>query len=338
MFPTTCKAKLTLLLGCLSFTFAGVGLRAEIKLPSLISDGVVLQQGMKVSIWGTAEPGEQVTVTLNNQKVAGTADAKGQWRVSLGPLTAGGPYTMTIAGKEDFITLHDVLVGEVWVCSGQSNMEMSVGPSEASWKMPGVANYQDEVARADYPMMHLFTVAREVASKPQRDVKGYWVAARPQTVNDFSAVGYFFGRELLKTLNVPIGLIHSSWGGTPAEACTNRETLESDPEYKPILDKEKQLLASYPRTIQDFEQQFTQWKQTSESAEAAGNSIPEPPSIPIDLRKNPNRPAVLYNAMLAPLTSYAIKGVIWYQGEANSDRPAQYRKFFPALIRDWRRA
>src|SRR5207249_4158356 len=126
----------------------------------------------------------------------------------------------------------------VWICSGQSNMEMWVGPGEpeAGWRSTGVANYQDEVAHADYPMLHLFTVEKAVAGKPQRDVNGYWVAARPKTVNDFSAVGYFFGRELLKTLSVPIGLIHSSWGGTPAEQWTTRGTLESDPEFKSILD------------------------------------------------------------------------------------------------------
>jgi sialate O-acetylesterase len=186
-------------------------------------------------------------------------------------------------------------------------------------------------------MLRLFTVEKSVASKPQRDVKGYWAAARLQSVYDFSAVGYFFGRELLKSLNVPIGMINSS-GGSVAEAWMARETLTSDREFKPILDRENQLLASYPKIFQNFQEQFAQWQLTSERAETAGRPIPRAPNIPGDPRQNQDRPAGLYNAMIAPLVSYAIKGVIWYQGESNADRPAQYRKLFPALIRDWRHA
>jgi sialate O-acetylesterase len=339
MYFVNCKVKSTVVLCCCALVVAEIGLHAEVKLPALISDGLVLQQGMKVNIWGTADPGERVAVALIDQQANGIADSEGEWKVKLGPLNAGGPFTMTVVGKNT-ITVHDVLVGEVWVCSGQSNMEMWVGPGEPEpgWNSAGVANHEDEIAHADYPMLHLFTVDKAVASKPQRDVKGYWVAARPQTVNDFSAVGYFFGRELLKTLNVPIGMIHSSWGGTTAEAWTTRGTLESDPEFKSILDSEQKLLAPYPQIFQEFEQQLTEWRQASENAEATGKPIPEVPKIPDDPRKNRNRPSVLYNAMTAPLTSYAIKGVIWYQGESNADRPAQYRKLFPALIRDWRRA
>jgi len=277
------------------------------------------------------------------EQVSGIAGGDGQWSLKLGPLIAGGPFTVTIAGK-NILTLHDVLVGEVWVCSGQSNMMMWVAPGEpepgwnpGSWNSPGVANYQDEVARADYPMLHLFTVEKALARNPQRDVKGYWAAARPQTVQDFSAVGYFSGRELLKNLSVPIGMISSS-GGSLAEAWMSRGALESDPEFKSILDGEKQLLVPYPEIVQGFEQQYAQWKQASESAEAAGGPIPETPEIPADPRRNQDRPAGLFNAMIAPLTMYAIKGVLWYQGESNTDRPLQYRDLFPALIRDWRRA
>jgi sialate O-acetylesterase len=303
-------------------------LRAEVKLPSLLSDGLVLQQGMKVNIWGAADPGEQVTVTSGGQQVSAVTESGGQWKVKLGPLNAGGPFTMTIAGKNT-ITLHDVLVGEVWVCSGQSNMQMAVS---------GALNSQDEIARADYPMLRLFTVQDTVAGKPQGDVKGYWVATRPQTVGAFSAVGYFFGRELLKVLNVPVGIIHSSWGGTPAESWTSRATLESDPEFKSILDSGTKLLSPYPKVFQDFEQQLGQWRQDSDKAESDGAPVPTTPTAPDDPRRNPWRPAGLFNAMIMPLTPYAIRGAIWYQGESNADRPAQYRKLFPAMIRDWRHA
>jgi len=318
---------------CLAGCFLGaLNLKAEVKLPSLLSDGLVLQQGMKVNIWGTADPGEQVTVTMGDQRVTGTADSAGQWKAQLGPLQAGGPLTMTIAGKNT-ITLHDVLVGEVWVCSGQSNMEMPV----QGWGS-GVNNYQDEVAHGDHPMLHLFTVQKGVAAKPQRDVQGFWVTARPQTVADFSAVGYFFGRELLQVLNVPVGLIHSSWGGTPAEAWTSRGTLESEPEFQSILEAGRNLLSPYPKDFEEFNQQLAQWRKDSDQAESEGAPVPAAPTVPEDPRRHPWRPAGLFNAMLMPLTSYAIRGAIWYQGEANADRPAQYCKLFPAMITDWRHA
>jgi sialate O-acetylesterase len=336
MCRMTFKAKVTTVLCCCAFMLGALGLRAEVKLPSLLSDGLVLQQGMKVNIWGTADPGERVSVTLKDQQVSGVADSGGQWKVKLGPLNAGGPFTMTITGKNT-ITLHDVLVGEVWVCSGQSNMEMPVGTNPQGWS-GAVVNYQDEMARADYPMLRLFTVQKAVAGKPQREVKGYWVAARPQTVGEFSAVGYFFGRNLLKALNVPVGMIHSSWGGTPAESWTSRGTLESDPEFTSILDSGTKLLSPYPKVFQDFEQQLGQWRQDSDKAESEGAPVPTAPTAPDDPRRNPWRPAGLFNAMLMPLTPYAIRGAIWYQGESNADRAAQYRKLFPAMIRDWRHA
>ena len=336
MCQMTFKAKVATVLCCWVFMLGGLGVRAEVKLPSLLSDGLVLQQGMKVNIWGTADPGERVTVTLGDQQANGLAESGGQWKVKLGPLKAGGPFTMTIAGKNT-ITLHDVLVGEVWVCSGQSNMEMPVGSNPQGWSA-GVTNYQTEIARADYPRLRMFTVEKAVAGKPQREVKGYWVAAHPQAVGAFSAVGYFFGRELLEALNVPIGMIHSSWSGTPAEAWTSLNTLESDPEFKSILEAGTKLLSPYPKVFQDFQQQLVEWRGDSDYAESEGAPVPTAPTVPDDPRRNPWRPAGLFNAMLMPLTSYAIRGAIWYQGESNAGRAAQYRKLFPAMIRDWRRA
>jgi sialate O-acetylesterase len=328
MSRMTFKRKITsVLCGC-AFMLGALGLRAEVKLPSLFSDGLVLQQGMQVNIWGTADPGERVKVTFRNQHATAIAAGEGQWKVTLAPLSPGGPFTMTIAGKNT-ITLHDVLVGEVWVCSGQSNMQMAVS---------SVMNAQDEIARADYPLVHLFSVERTVANKPQSDVKGYWVATRPQSVGDFSAVGYFFGRELFKVLNVPVGLIHSSWGGTPAEAWTSRATLEADPDYQSILDAGAKLISPYPKIFEDFNRQLADWRQESDRAEAEGAAVSAPPSVPEDPRRHPWRPSGLYNAMIMPLTPYAIRGAIWYQGESNAPRAIQYRKLFPAMIRDWRQA
>jgi sialate O-acetylesterase len=335
MFHMEFKAKLATALYALAFLVGAQRLPAEVKLPSLVSDGMVLQQGMKVSIWGMADPGEKVSVTLNDQQASAVADTEGRWRVPMGPLSAGGPFTLTIAGRNT-ITLHDVLVGEVWVCSGQSNMEMPVGANRQG--SLGVVNYQDEIAHADYPMVRMFTVQKAVAAKPQTDVKGYWVAASPQTVSDFSAVGYFFGRDLHKVLHVPVGMIHSSWGGTPAESWTSRGTLEADPDFKSILDSGTKLLSPYPGIFQEFEQQLARWRQDSDKAESQGAPVPELPASPNDPRRHSWRPAGLFNAMVMPLTPYAIRGAIWYQGESNAGRPAQYRKLFPAMIRDWRRA
>ena len=336
MYSIRYRLKLIFLLCCLSLRLSEIGLRAEIKLPALISDGMVLQQGTKVTLWGTADPGEQVTVTVNRSEARGVADSEGQWSAKLGPLNAGGPHTVTIAGKNT-ITLHDVLVGEVWVCSGQSNMAITVGPTRPPY-FTGVNNYQEELHAANHPMLRLFTVERAVARKPQRDLKGSWVSARPETVNDFSAVGYFFGRQLLQTLNVPVGMIHSSLGSTTAEVWMRRAALESDPDLKSILESEKTIATSYRKVFDKFERQYEQWKLDSEKAEAEGKPGPLAPKIPDDPRQSHTRPAALYNAMIFPLTFFAIKGVIWYQGESNSDRPGQYRKLFPALIRDWRQA
>ncbi len=302
-------------------------LRADVRLPSLLSDGMVLQQGTKVNIWGNAEPGEHVTVTFQGETVSGAAGTDGRWKVGFGPLVPGGPFTLIISGKNT-IKLHDILVGEVWVCSGQSNMQMPVSQA---------MNAQDEIAHADYPMLRLFTVEMAVAGKPQQDVKGYWVSARPDTVREFSAAAYFFGRELVKTLNVPVGLIHSSMGGTPAESWMSHNAVESDPAFKSILDIESKLLSLYPLTLQDVEQQFTEWRHSADKAEAEGAPVPPPPSLPDDSRRSTWRPGGLFNGMIMPLTAFTIRGVIWYQGEGNSDRPVQYRKLFPALIRDWRR-
>jgi len=240
-------------------------LRADVKLPNLLSDGMVLQQGMNVDIWGTAEPGESVSVSFQGQKVSGVAGVGGEWKVKLDPLHAGGPFTMTIAGKNT-ITLHDVLVGEVWVCSGQSNMEMAL-VAFAPWSK-GVTNYEDEIAHSNNPNLRMFAVEKTAATKPQNDVNGSWVAAGPQTVSSWSAAAYFFGRDLQRTLNVPIGLINSSWGGTPAESWTSRATLESDPEFQSILDSSTKLISTYPKLYDDFSQQLARWRQDSDRPKA----------------------------------------------------------------------
>jgi sialate O-acetylesterase len=204
-----------------------------VKPHGLFTDGAVLQQGMRVPVWGTAADGEKVTVSIEGQTVSTTATG-GQWMVRLKPLRAGGPYSMTIAG-ENTVELHDLLVGEVYVCSGQSNME---------WPLSQAANAQEAIAGSADPMLHLFTVRHRISDTSVRDVSAQWQACGPQTVKNFSAVAYFFGRDLRRARKVPVGLIESAWGGTPAEAWTSRATLESDSRLRTILTTYARAVAS----------------------------------------------------------------------------------------------
>lgn len=215
---------------------------SQLKLPAIFSDHMVLQQGIDCKVWGWAQNGTQVTVTINDQ-FAETIAKDEQWQVQLSTLQAGGPYTLTISTSDQTIELNDVLVGEVWVCSGQSNME---------WPVASANNAEVEIAAAQYPNLRLFTVTKAVATTPQPDVTGQWMVCTPETVGDFSAVGYFFGRDLLKSGIGPIGLIHTSWGGTPAEAWTREETLLSDPDFAPILQREKEAIATQAQLQQQY--------------------------------------------------------------------------------------
>ncbi|HEX8335922.1 MAG TPA: sialate O-acetylesterase [Pyrinomonadaceae bacterium] len=453
--------------------------RADVRVPSVVGDNMVLQQGRKARVWGWAEPGGRVTVSFRGERATAAADARGRWEVFVGPHKAGGPFELTVAARNT-LTFRNVLVGEVWVCSGQSNMEWSL------------ANAQDGAreAAADYPFIHLFTVEKKTSAEPLEDVEGRWVVTTPKEAASFSAVGYFFGRELHKRLGVPVGLIHTSWGGTPAEAWTSRDTLKAAAVLRPILDRYDRQLADLPRLRREYESARDEWAskyvmedpgnrgepqgyakpghdtggwkrmnvpQFWESAgldvdgvvwfrrelevpaawagkdltlklgviddfdttyfngERVGSTGPDTPNAWVAPRRyrvpgslvragrntvavrvfdrvggggfgggtmtlapadaaadggvalngewlykeeatvpsraidwsrqpqppgaaNQNNPTVLYNAMLAPLLPYVIRGAIWYQGESNAGRAEQYRTLFPAMIRDWRAA
>src|SRR2546428_8326812 len=197
---------------------------ATVKPHALFSDGAVLQREMRVPVWGTAKDGEKVTVSLQDQKVTTTA-RDGRWKVQLEPLRAGGPFTMTIAG-DNTVEVRNLLVGEVYVCSGQSNME---------FPLAAAANAKEALAHSRDPMLRLFTVPHTVSQTPVRELAGPWKECGPDTVGGFSAVAYFFGRDLRRALHVPVGLIHSSWGGTPAEAWTSHATLEGNPDLRTLL-------------------------------------------------------------------------------------------------------
>ena len=316
------RSKLALLF---AFVVLVPNLGAEISLPALISDHMVLQRDIDVTIWGWADPGELVEVSFRGQQVKGQADEEGAWKVVLQPMGAGGPDELTVKGKNS-IVIQDVLVGEVWVASGQSNMQWSVSRS---------ANPEQEIAKANYPKIRLFAVPRTVADKPQEDVDAEWTATSPETIPDFSAVAYFFGRELRQQINVPIGLIHSSWGGTPAESWTSQGSLLANASLHPIVWNWKKVLLDYPYAMADYEAAASEW----DRLKAEGKEVDRRPRAP----QGPGHswtPSGLFNAMIAPLTSYSIRGAIWYQGESNARpyRSREYRQLFPTMIRDWRAA
>jgi sialate O-acetylesterase len=455
--------------------------KAAVRLPAIISDNMVLQQQTKVRIWGNANPGERVTVRLQQKSSTTVADKQGHWETWLDPLRAGGPFELTVKG-DNLLTIKNILVGEVWLCSGQSNME---------WPLVNTVNSAEEVATARDPEMRLFTVPHETATSPRTDVEGRWVVTTPDEAAHFSAVGYFFGRELHWKLHVPVGLIHSSWGGTPAEAWTSHDALLSSPELKPILERYESSLNTLPQAKESYARALAQWEEknlyidSGNKGEALGYADPafvatdwskmdlpqqietagllidgaiwfrkaldlphawagkelvlnlppiddqdvtyfngtkigsigrETPNSYMVPRKyvvpgslvraarnviavrvfdsageggfsrggamslapagaaesevislkgvwdykvelalepkhpdwgtrpeavgagNQNNPSVLYNAMIAPLVPFTIRGAIWYQGESNAGRAYQYRTLFPTMIRDWRKA
>jgi sialate O-acetylesterase len=440
-------------------------------MPALFGDHMVLQRDSNVPIWGTAAAGSEVAVRLADQRAVARAGADGAWRIDLEPLPAGGPHELVVEAAGETLRFSDVLVGEVWLASGQSNMQMPL----AGWGE--ILDYETEIARADYPRIRLFQVERATAMQPRSDVATEgWQRCGPETVAEFSAVAYFFGRRLHREIGVPIGLIHTSWGGTLAEAWTSRETLEPMEDFgaavREVAETTLEDLAEMGRIRE--EEMATRRKALSEADEGLAEGAPlwagidlddstwsalelpldftdesqmelggalwfrrrveipghwlgselnlslgyiqeedetffngtsigstsgwQPRSyvVPVELVRegsnvitvrnadlggfggiwgdagdlalerpngdeiplagrwlhraglelgplppspnSPHRPSVLYNAMIAPLAPYAIRGAIWYQGESNVERAYQYRTLFPALIRDWRRA
>jgi sialate O-acetylesterase len=300
---------------------------ADVTLPALLADNMVLQQKTTVSLWGWAAPGEAVTVTASWQKTSAktTADAQGNWLVRVPTAKAGGPYTIAIKGKNKLI-INNVLLGEVWLCSGQSNMNFPITKG-VDWRT-GLRNAAEVVQQAQYPTIRLFTVAQKVADTPQRDVTGSWAVCSPETVGTFSAVAYFFGLELYQKLGVPVGLIHSSWGGTPAESWTREEVLESNPALRHLITKYDLGLTQRPA----YETALAAWKQEKEANPQSTRPKPEEP-LSATSNKSPYK---LYNGMIRGLEPYTLRGVIWYQGESNATRAYQYRTLFPALIASWR--
>jgi sialate O-acetylesterase len=310
-----------ILLGVVSL--APISAVANIKLPAIFTDHAVLQRDMSVPVWGWADPGEEVTVTIAGQNHKTKADNKGKWRVTLEPLSVGDPLTLVVEGKNR-VERKDILVGEVWLCSGQSNME---------WPLNMSANGDLEVSAANHPNIRLVRVKEPGSQTPVVDFKGEWQVCTPKSAAGFSAVGYFFGRELNEQLKVPIGLIDDSWGGSACEAWIRRDRMEGNPLYA-------DLLKYWDSNVKDFDEakwkaDLADWQKKAEQARAAGKKIP--PFRPVGQDPGSNhRPANLYHGRVEPVLGYAIRGAIWYQGESNAGRAYQYRDMFPLMIRSWR--
>ena len=308
-----------------AFTFSVHVARADVQMSELWSDGIVLQRDAPIPIWGRAAVDEKVSVTLGQSTANTIAGADGQWNLKLPAQKAASSLKLTISGQNT-LTIFDVAIGEVWLASGQSNMELRV---------PRTLNADAEIAAGNYPLIRQFRVARNIADKPQSELKGHWEAASPQTVGNFTAVGYYFARELFRKLHVPVGIIHASYGGTPAQAWTPATTLQNDAALKIVNENWAKTVAAYPEATKKYEAQKARWQERADAAKAANTKVPDAPFAPAGPGTKA-MPSGLYNGMIAPVAPFGIRGVIWYQGESDSRQPEIYQDLFPALIRGWR--
>jgi len=311
-----------------SLLLLSLSARAAVTLPAVFSDHMVLQSGKPVPVWGTADANAEVSVAIAGQKKTAKADASGQWSLKLDALTASAePQTLTIGDK----TINDVLVGEVWLGSGQSNMAMAVQSAK---------DYPASQAAANVPLIRMFTEGSAAARTAQSQGKGTWVICSPETVGRFSATAYFFGRNVYEVLKQPVGLINSSVGGTPIESWISPEAQQSSAELKPFFEAQKQEDAAFDeaKVKAVYERQAAKWAEEMKAAKAEGKPAPRKPRDPIETRKRKGNVGGLFNGKISPLIPYAIRGAIWYQGEANSNgpKPPFYQTQLTLLAKDWR--
>jgi hypothetical protein len=305
---------------------------AEVRLPAIFSDHMVVQQDKPLAIWGWANAGEEVTITLGDAAAKATPDVSGKWSAKLDKIKPSArPLTLTVKGGNT-LTANDVLVGEVWLCSGQSNMAFQVARTDRT---------EQEQAAANFPQIRMFTVARNPKPEVQAECQGKWEVCSPATVKNFSAVAYFFGRELHQKLGVPVGLINSSYGGTDIAAWTSFEPQAKVPELIAQMEQWERQEKTYDpdKAKATYEKQLAAFQENAKKAKADGKPAPRRPTAPVRPSLNQNRPTNLFNGMIAPLIPYTIRGAIWYQGEHNSGSDADgllYRKQLPMLIADWR--
>jgi len=303
---------------------------ADVRMPAIFSDNMVLQQKTEIVVWGWASPDEKIKIKgswSRSETKSVRADKNGKWSVKIKTSRAGGPFKLEIKGKNT-ICFNNIMLGEVWLCSGQSNMQLPV------WQCN---NAKKEIADANLPNIRLFNVKRDFTDEPKEDCVGSWAECSSETVSNFSGVAYFFGRELNQKLSVPVGLLLSCWGGTMAENWTPKKALRANSNFVPILERYQSNILCYAENKKKYDGSLIpEWKKQVKKAENKKTKLPKKPNPPIDWAHFHKKPSGLYNAMIAPIVPFTIKGVIWYQGESNSSRAHQYQTLFPALIKSWR--
>lgn len=319
---------------CLSLLLSATALHAELRLPAIIGDNMVLQQKQANPIWGWDNPGAEVTVKFAGQTKTAKSDDKGKWTVKLDAVPANAqPATLSIQGSSSK-ELKNVLVGEVWICSGQSNMGFSVDRTTTA---------DIDIAQAKYPQIRLISVPQVGTQEIQDDFKGQWEECSPTTVGPFTAVGYHFGRVLHEMLGVPVGLVDNAWGGSACEAWVRRDVLEKDPRFADIIERWKKAesgftQASFDKQMADHKAKMEAFATARQEALKTGKfPLPNPPRPPQNPMTGQHRPGNLYAGVLHPTIGYGIKGVIWYQGESNASRAKEYRELFPFMIEHWRK-
>ncbi|TWU37095.1 sialate O-acetylesterase [Novipirellula artificiosorum] len=292
---------------------------AELRTSSIFGDSMVLQRDKPIHVWGWTTPAQKVTAEIAGHTAETTATDSGRFDLELDPLPAGGPHELTITA-DDSKTFRDVLVGEVWLCSGQSNMGFDVSR----------ANDPDlESLAANYPNLRLISVPQVGTQEPQDDFDGQWEPCTSESVKSFSAVGYFFGRQLHQTLDIPIGLIDDAWGGSAAEAWVSRDVLENAGGFDELLAKWDETAKTYDHeaAMANYQERLAKWTKEKKGSR---------PQAPRNVLVGQHRPANLYNGVLKPTIGYTMRGAIWYQGESNAGRAYQYRDLFSLMIQSWR--
>ncbi len=323
------QIRLTFLLVLVSL-FACLTAQAEVRLPGFFNDHMVLQRERPIPIWGWANPGERISVALSGGSTAtATAADDGRWKVALDAMPAGGPHTLTVTGANK-VEIKDVLIGEVWLCSGQSNME---------WTVRSSLNPEEEAAAAKHPLIRHVKVARKTSGLPLEDLSAQWQVCSPETVPSFTAAGYFMARKLHQELGVPIGLINSSWGGTRIEPWTPIEGFQQVPALKDILNQvslTRPENPAYQKRLKKFVADTETWVAETKETLVAKRPAPAFPAELNPLTRHTD-PTSLFNAMVAPIVGYGMRGAIWYQGESNHSEGMLYHEKKKALVRGWRK-
>ena len=301
--------------------------RSDVVLAPLFTHGVVLQRDRPIPVWGRADPGEALKVTFRGDSASTSAGSDGRWRVTLRAQPARIDAGELVVQGRDTVRVRDVLVGDVWLCGGQSNMSFTVYRG---------LNANAEIGAANFPLIRHFLVPRRVAERPAEDVSGSWQICHPDAVADFTAVGYFFARDLFLRRGIPIGLVNATWGGTQVESWMSEAAVRCDPAQSEIYLRWQKRLDDYPAKASEYKRALAQWQERADAARAKGEVFDAPAPPEAEGPASRWMPAGLYNAMIAPLVPAAFRGVIWYQGEANAPRASEYASLFQGMIRQWR--